>query len=337
MSLAGGVLVLAGPTATGKSELAAELARVVGGEVVSADSRQVYRGLEVGTAQPDARLRARVPHRLVGFLSPAARYTAGDYGADARRVLAALAARGRPAVLCGGTGLYLRAVLEGAPGPGLERGPDLANGRPPAAAARRERRTALASRWVTEGAQALHAELAKIDPALAVRVHPRDRQRVLRGLEFHAAQGRALSTAWRTQRVAAVRRTRGAGEESRGGAARAHRFRLEVTAEELDRRIARRLETMLERGLLDEARALFARYGAEPPVSLSAVGYPELFAHFRGEVDLAGALERIRRRTRQYAKRQRTWFRNQDGYVPVAADERAFAVVLAAWREAADP
>ena len=313
------VLVLGGPTATGKSALAAELARAVGGAVVSADSRQVYRGLEVATAQPDTQLRARAPHHLVGFLSPAAAYGAGEYGLDARRVLAALRRSGAPAVLCGGTGLYLRAAVEGHPAAAT-------NGRSSRdpATVRRARRAALSRRWVLEGPDALHAELATVDPSLAARLHPRDRQRVLRGLEFHREHGRPLSQTWRAPAAAGT---------AEGKASTPLRYRLELPVAEIERRIASRLDEMVRQGLLAEARALFERYGAEPPPSLNAVGYLDLFAHFRGESDLDSALARIRLRTRQYAKRQSTWFRNQDGYVAVPAGEDAFPILLAAWRE----
>ena len=309
------VLVLGGPTASGKSELAAELAAAVGGAVVSADSRQVFRGLEIGTAQPGAELRGRAPHYLVGFLSPGARYSAGRYGRDARRVLRALLARGIPAVLCGGTGLYLRAALEGVLGGAEEREDD-----PAAAAARPAVRRELLVRWRAQGPRALHADLARVDPALAARLHPRDRQRVLRGLEYWTLHGAPLSAA----RAAAARR---------GGTGGALRLWLDVAPAELERRIAERLEAMLGAGLLDEARALLARYGADPPASLEAVGYAELFAHLRGELTLPDALEAVRRRTRLYAKRQRTWFRHQDGYLPVAAGPEALPLLLRRWRE----
>jgi tRNA dimethylallyltransferase len=340
-----GVLVLGGPTGTGKSELAAALASAIGGAVVSADSRQVYRGLEIGTAQPDAHQRARAPHFLVGFLSPAAEYSAGRYGDDARRTVASLRARGIPVVLCGGTGLYLRSALGGLfrelePGPssrdaaaGIRAGP-IGEG-----AYRRGRRAALVRRWGREGADALHAELALVDPALASRLHPGDRQRVLRGLSFHAESGRPLSRAWSGDAVAgasmqecvpgASRETPPIGEPGAG----ALRFRLELPIRELEQRIRARLEGMLRAGLVGEARALQERYGDDPPASLNAVGYPELFRHFRGGVSLDEALGRILLRTRQYAKRQRTWFRHQDDYRGLPAGEGALDLLRHAWLE----
>ena len=303
-------LVLGGPTASGKSALAADLAAAVGGAVVSADSRQAYRGMAVGSAQPGPGILCRAPHHLIGFLSPRAAYGAGEYGADARRVLAALSARGIPAVLCGGTGFWLRAAVRGVPPEGTAR---------PPLAVRRRRRAALAARWSREGPEACHAELARVDPALAVRVHPRDRQRVLRGLEHHAERDGPLSASWRPAAPALPD---------------AVLVRLELAPAELDRRITRRLETMLSAGLVDEARALRARYGDAPPAALSALGYQELFAALRGERSLDDALEAVRLRTRRYAKRQRTWFRRQDGYEPVAADERALPRILARWAAA---
>ncbi|MBA2565621.1 MAG: tRNA (adenosine(37)-N6)-dimethylallyltransferase MiaA [Gemmatimonadetes bacterium] len=312
--------MVGGATATGKSEVAAELAAELGGVVISADSRQVYRGLEIGTAQPHARLRELAPHRLVGFLSPAASYSAGQYGDDARRVLAILAAAGRPAVLCGGTGLYIRAALRGLAGPHA----------PPRE--RRNRREALARRWAVEGAEAMHAELARVDPGLATRIHSHDRQRVLRGLEFYAEHAMPLSAAWREAGFSATEeRPRGNGVAPAPIASL--RYRLELSGAELDRRIAERLAVMLREGLVEEARALRARYGDDTPRSLEAVGYAELFAHFRGEVRLDEALERIRVRTRRYAKRQRTWFRNQDDYAPVPAERCACSAILSAWRK----
>jgi tRNA dimethylallyltransferase len=304
-------LVIGGPTASGKSGVAAELAASAGGAVLCADSRQVVRGLAVGSAQPGAELLRRAPHHLFAFLSPRAAYGAGEYGADARRVLAALAARGAPAVLCGGTGLWLRAAVLGTP-------PDEGAARPPLAV-RRRRREELAARWAREGPQALHAELGRVDPRLAARLHPGDRQRVLRGLEYHAERGRPLSGSWGATAPAVP----------------ALRVRLEVPAAELDRRIAARLEAMLAAGLLDEARRLRARYGDDPPAALTAVGYRELFAALRGERSLDDALEDVRLRTRRYAKRQRTWFRRQDAYEPVPGDERAASAILDRWRSTA--
>lgn len=331
-----GVLVLGGATATGKSSLAADLARAVGGAVVSADSRQVYRGLEIGTAQPDERLRALAPHFLLGFLSPAAEYSAGRYGEDARRVTVALRRRGLPVVLCGGTGLYLRAALGGLFRERARRiGARSVPGSAPLEAvgdgvARRERRVELARRWESEGPTALHAELSRVDPPLARRVQLRDRPRVLRGLAFHAETGERLSAIWAAQRA----QGRGPTDAAEpGGSQGALRFALSLPVRTLESRIRERLERMLEAGLLEEARALHGRYGGRPPASLTAVGYPELFRHFQGEASLDEALGRMLVRTRQYAKRQRTWFRNQDGYRSLPAGGEALAVLLDAWRE----
>jgi tRNA dimethylallyltransferase len=339
-----GVLVLGGPTASGKSDVAADLAQRVGGAVVCADSRQVYRGLEIGTAQPDRRQRERAPHFLTGFLSPAAPYSAGGYGEDAGRVVAALRGRGVPVVLCGGTGLYLRAALgglfrqESAPASAQASRADAGAARP--AGAHGPERAALARRWEEEGGAALHAELARLDPALARRVPETDRQRVLRGLAFHAATGRPLSAAWE-------RADAGSGDPSEGAVAvessaalngevrracASLRFWLAPAAPELDARIRTRLDGMLEAGLVEEARALHERYGQDSPASLNAVGYSELFGYLEGRISLDTAVTRIGLRTRQYAKRQRTWFRHQDGYVALPGAAGAVETLLAAWR-----
>jgi tRNA dimethylallyltransferase len=256
-------------------------------------------------------------------------------------VITALRGRGAPVVLTGGTGLYLRAALGGLFG---EPEPDAPPHEASAAeltGTRRLVRSTLARRWEAEGAEALHAELARVDPGLARALHPRDRQRVLRGLEFHAASGRPLSVARRTatssRSVAlekpAPRADRAAAPAPRGEALRALRIRLELDPEANDLRIARRVERMLEAGLLEEGRALLDRYGGALPPGSSALGYPEVLRHLRGELSLDEGLRGIVTRTRQYAKRQRTWFRHQDAYEPVPAGERAFFHILAAWRE----
>jgi tRNA dimethylallyltransferase len=331
--LASRVIVLGGPTASGKSALAAALAGAIGGAVVSADSRQVYRGMEIGSAQPGRDQLEQAPHYLVGFLPPTAHYSAGMYGEDARKVITALARRGIPVVLCGGTGLYIRAALTGVPGGGLNGGSRIGESRlnhdraREAQEDRLRRRAALARRWNTEGAQAMHAALASVDPALASRLHPRDRQRVLRGLEFHETHGQPLSETWNAPLSGSERSLERGRPEAR---AVASRFRLEIPVADLERAIEERLRRMLEQGFVEEARALFELYGNDPPGSLNAVGYPELFAHFRGEIALDEALAKVRLRTQQYAKRQRTWFRNQDDYLPLRAGDEALPALLAA-------
>jgi tRNA dimethylallyltransferase len=184
--------------------------------------------------------------------------------------------------------------------------------------ARGERRAALARRWEREGPAALHAELSRIDPPLAHRVQTRDRQRVLRGLAFHAETGERLSASWVPQRAEGRCPSEAAEPDGSRGALR---FALTLPVRVLESRIRERLERMLETGLLEEGRSLHGRYAERPPTSLTAVGYPELFRYFEGEASLEEARGRMLVRTRQYAKRQRTWFRNQDGYRSLSAGE----------------
>jgi tRNA dimethylallyltransferase len=297
-------LVIAGATATGKSEIALEVAARLGGEIVIADSRQVYRGLDIGTAKPSRAERARVPHHLIDVVDVGRPYNAADYARDARAALRAIEERGRVGIVCGGTGFYVAALvgsLDELPGP-------------PADARGRLESVPAADRY---------AVLAGVDPAIAERLHPRDRQRIDRALSFWYQTGEPLS-AWQ-----------------RGGAATPlacvgvaiTRPRNEVHA-----RIDGRLDRMLAAGLEDEARGFWeaGRTPADP--GLDTIGYQEWWPYFEGEIERDEVRDRILAATRQYAKRQATWFRHQGAYRRVAADQGVEAV-LAAWRSRseADP
>jgi tRNA dimethylallyltransferase len=294
-------LALVGPTATGKTAVAILLAERLGAEIVGCDSRQVYRGLAVGSAQPTAEERARVPHHLVDAVDPRERYSAARYRDAVHALLPGIAARGRVALFVGGTGLYLRAALEGL------------CAAPPAAPALRRWLAAL-GRSLPGG---LHPLLASVDPAAAARVHPHDTYRQIRALEVFQLSGRPLSEHHGRQRDA-----------RRPLPARV--FAIDLDGAAIRTRIARRLEAMLAGGLLEEARALFEA-GLDPTLpALRAVGYPELFAHLRGEASLDEALEHLRRSTWQYARRQLTWFRAVPGVTWVRADADTPADELAA-------
>jgi tRNA dimethylallyltransferase len=277
-----GVLVLAGPTATGKSELAAELARAVGGAVVSADSRQIYRGLDVGTAKPTAAERARVPHHCLDLVEPGEPFDAARFRSAAGAAIADIRARGRVPLVVGGTGLYVRALLRGlCPAP-------------PARPALRAELEEIATR---EGPASLHRRLASVDPALAARLAPRDARRIVRALEVALASGVPLS---RLQEAHAF------GERPY----EALLIGLARPTAELDGRIATRAHAMVAAGFLDEARGLVAR-----GLVVDAVGYREMLACVEGRCDLAAALAATIRATRRFAKRQRTWFRREPGLV----------------------
>ncbi len=290
-------LVIAGETAVGKSEVALAAAERLDGEIVIADSRQVYRGLDIGTAKPSPAERERVPHHLLDVVALGTRYSAADYARDARAAIADIQERGRTAVVCGGTGFYLAA---------------LAGGLDAMAVVGRE----AAERAAMVPAADRHPLLARVDPALARRVHPRDRQRLERGLAFWLETGEPLS-AWQLG----------------GGAPMPHvAIALTRPREEIRARIEARLDRMLEAGLEAEAHALWSRGLSPADPGLDTIGYQEWWPYFAGEIEPGEARRRILAATRRYAKRQATWFRNQGGYRSLPAPEGVEGV-LAAWRE----
>lgn len=270
---------LVGPTATGKSQLALELAERTGAEILSLDSMLVYRGLDVGTAKPSAAERARVPHHLLDLVEPDRRFTVQDYVAAARAALADLARRGRRGFFVGGTGLYLKILTSG-----MFEGPE----------ADPLLRKNLEARYDELGAVAAHGELLRIDPASAARLHPNDKKRVVRALEVFEQTGRTLSE-WQTEwRAPSRRRWRIAG--------------LELEVPELDRRIAERTHAMLDAGWAEEARRVREHPGFGP-TAIQALGYREVLEFVDGRSDRDECARRIALATRQFARRQRTWFR----------------------------
>src|SRR5205807_90396 len=281
------LVCIIGPTASGKSALALDLAERLGAEIVSADSRQIYRDLDVGTAKPTAAERARVPHHCLDLVAPDEAFDAARFRDAARAAIADIARRGRVALVVGGTGLYVRALLRGlCPAP--PRAPAL--------------RAALAA----EDPHALHRRLGVLDPAAAARIAPTDARRIVRALEVALVSGVPLSR-WQAEH----RFAEPAYDALVIGLAR-------PTAE-LDARIAARARAMLEAGFLDEVRALRRRGLGTAAPGLSAVGYRELLACVEGRTDLETALAAMVRATRQVAKRQRTWLRRE----PAIAWQRA--------------
>ena len=266
------LIVIAGPTASGKSELALELARVTGGTIINADSMQVYRELRILTARPSAAEEAAVPHRVYGVLPVRERCSAARWLGLAEGA----AADGRPAILCGGTGFYIEAFLSG-----LSEMPDIPSGIRERAAARRAK----------VGAESFHAEVAARDPALAARVPPGDRQRLLRAWAMFEATGRPLS-AWQTGPAADPKT--------------AFRILLDPPREALRGRIAERFRGMVRQGALDEIRPL---RGLDPELpAMKALGARELLAHLDGTIGIDEAQNLAVQATCRFAKRQRTWF-----------------------------
>jgi len=291
------VVAVVGPTASGKSALALDLAREHGGEIVSCDSLQVYRGLDVGSAKASAEERAAVPHHLLDVVDPDQDFSAADYGRLARAALDAIAERGRVPIVAGGTGLYLRALRRGLFA-GPSRDPDF-----------RRRLEGVADR---RGDTRLHRLLARIDPEAAMRIEKGDRLRVIRALEVYRASGRPLSAHHREDAPAPDgRRWLVVGLDPPRDALRA-------AVEERTRR-------MLEGGLLDEVRDLLARYGGADLRPLRAIGYRQAVAVVRGTQAVGDAQRDIVKETMRYAKRQMTWFRHQEEvrWFARAADARA--------------
>jgi tRNA dimethylallyltransferase len=277
-------VLIAGPTASGKSALALALAERIGGVIINADSMQVYRDLRILTARPTPGEEARVPHRLYGHVNAAEPYSAGRWLADARAALSEAAAIDRVPILVGGTGLYFKLLTEG-----LAEIPSIPH----------DIRERLRARVVAEGAPALHADLTWRDPASAARLDPGDRTRIVRALEVLQATGRSL-TEWQQGNMPPILHPTDCVK----------RF-LAPDRVELRRRIEARFDAMLTAGALEEVRALAAR-GLDPLLpAMKAHGVPWLIRHLQGEIGLDEAAEQAKADTRRYTKRQFTWFRNQ--------------------------
>ncbi len=275
-------LLLLGPTACGKSALALELARTIPLEIVSVDSAQVYRGMDIGTAKPGAEERARVPHHVIDIRDPAQPYSAADFARDATRAIGAIKSRGRLPLVVGGTMLYARALREG-----LSKLPS----------ADAQVRARLEQRAHEMGWPALHAELARIDPATAARLPPNDRQRIQRALEIFELTGRPMSALL------------AAGDAP--PLALSTIALLPGDRAELHRRIEARFDAMLAAGFLDEVRTLMRRGDLHPDLpSMRSVGYRQAWRHLRGETTFAEFRAEGIAATRQLAKRQITWLRS---------------------------
>ncbi|HVR88579.1 MAG TPA: tRNA (adenosine(37)-N6)-dimethylallyltransferase MiaA [Candidatus Limnocylindria bacterium] len=269
------VILIVGPTASGKSALALRAAKGAGGEIVSADSRQVYRGMDIGTAKATPEEQRQMPHHCIDLVDPGEPYDAARYQRDGRTALAEIAARGRTAYLVGGTGLYVRALLDGLV---LDAAPT-----DPAVRARLE------ARVLSEGGAALHRELARIDPAAAERVDPRNARRVVRYLELALLAGRV--------------------PRERGEPIDCPRIGLDPPRAWLDARIDARVRQMVDDGVLEETRGLL-EHGLDPRLpSMTGHGYLHWAAHLGGELTLDAAIVATAKDVRAYSRRQMTWFR----------------------------
>jgi tRNA dimethylallyltransferase len=277
-------ILLAGPTASGKSALALKLAEKLGGTIINADSMQVYRDLRLITARPTAEEERRLPHRLYGHVDAAENYSVGAWRTEAALQLSAAEHESRAAIIVGGTGLYFNALTRG-----LAAMPPIA----------KHIRDEVRARLKAEGATALHDELARRDAAAAARLNPGDGTRVSRALEVMLGTGRSILD-WQEDT-----------EASGTDALPAAKIFLSVDRGELARRIDARFDAMMAAGAIEEVRALMAR-GLDPSLpAMKAHGVPWLIRQLRGEITLAEAVDGAKRDTRQYTKRQATWFRNQ--------------------------
>jgi len=275
------ITFILGCTASGKSALGQALAKRIGAEIISVDSMKIFRRMDIGTAKPLAAARSEIPYHLVDIVEPSEDYSVAQFVRAAEAAIADITARRRHVLCVGGTALYIKALSEG-----LFEGPS----------ANEAIRQRLKERADREGPPALHAELARVDPVAAERIHPNDLRRIIRGLEVHELTGQpitALQTQWDRQRTRHACTFIG----------------LRRDLEDQNQRTNRRVHRMLDEGLVDEVASLLAE---DPPLSTTArqaLGYAEIIAHLSGEVALEEAVEAIKINTRQFSKAQRTWFR----------------------------
>lgn len=296
-------LALVGPTAVGKTDLSLALAEAMDGEIVSIDSMLVYRGMDVGTAKPSAGERARVPHHLIDVVEPSEPFSVARFQEAARIAIAQIAARGRPPLLVGGSGLYFRAVVDDLEFPGT----DVAT------------RSELERQAGALGPERMYERLSATDPVAAARIDPGNVRRTIRALEVHAITGRPFSTfarAWHRYDAGAVR---AAG--------------LRMPREALVARVGVRVRSMVDAGWIDEVRALVDRGFGGWLTSTQAIGYAELARHLQGDMTLEAAVESTAKRTGNLARRQMSWFRRDPRIRWFDVDERgataAFESVLA--------
>lgn len=277
------ILVIAGPTATGKTAVGIELAQRLNGEIISADARQIYRFMDIGTAKPTAEERAAVSHHLIDFVNPDQNYSAGQFAEDASAVIGDILRRGKVPIVVGGAGLYIRALFDGfSPMPKIP--------------------IEIRARLQEEGRDCLpklYERLCEVDPEWAAKIQATDTQRILRGLEVYEASDKSLSEHQRVPPMPPIRHT-------------ASYFGLSWEREALYGRINARARLMLENGLIEEAASLRSRGYTADLNALNAFGYREIFQYFNGKTTLDRALADLQQGTRRYAKRQMTFFRRDE-------------------------
>ncbi len=276
------LVAIVGPTGVGKTRVAVALSLKVRGEIISADSRQIYRGMDIGTDKPTAEERKLVPHHLVDIVSPEEEFTLAQYQELAYHAIEDVLGRDKVPFLVGGTGLYVRAVLEGFTIPRVQPNPRL--------------REALLREAEREGHEAVHARLEEVDPQAAANIDPRNVRRVIRALEVYEALGRPISQV----------------QDREPPPYRVLKIGLTMDRDELYRRVDERVDTMMSRGLLAEMQGLVAKgYDYYLP-AMSGLGYQQLGTYLRGETDLATAITKIKSETHRFVRQQYKWFRLDD-------------------------
>lgn len=274
------LIVIAGPTASGKTALSVELALRLDGEIVSADSMQIYKYMNIGTAKPTPEERCGIPHHMMDFLDPSENFSAADYCGRAHGIIADISARGKQAIVVGGTGLYIDSLINN-----VNFGEENVNPK------LRRRLFDLAE---SEGYEAVHKKLAEVDPESAAKYHPNNIRRIIRALEFYMTTGETISSHAHKEKTSPYDSVY---------------FCINWSREALYERINARVDIMLRDGLEQEARGFYEKYKGMDLTSMQSIGYKEFFAYFEGKATLDETTELIKTRSRQYAKRQMTWFR----------------------------
>lgn len=306
------LLAVCGPTASGKTALGVALAKAMNGEVISCDSMQIYRGMEIGTAKPTKEEMGDIPHHLLDFCDPETTFSVVDYTTRAAECIADITARGKWPILVGGTGLYARSLLRSVPFTENSRSEEL--------------RAALQKEFEEKGIEEIYARLVELDPEGAAQIHPNNTKRVIRALEYCLVAGEPFSAQAKASK----------GVESN------YDYKM-ICLDFRDRevlydRINRRVDLMIRDGLLDEAKRYYEQYGLRGKTSVQAIGYKELFPYLDGQCILEEAIENIKKETRRYAKRQLTWFRREENTEWLCVDDynSAESLIQAAQRIAAE-
>lgn len=275
-------LIIVGPTGIGKTHLSIEISKRLSSEIVSADSRQIYRFMDIGTSKPSKEILKEYPHHFINILNPDEDYSAGQFGKEARKITEQIFKRGNIPLIAGGSGLYIKALLEGFFGADFK--DDLI-------------RKQLQKKLKDKGSENLYNELEKVDPQGAAQIHPNNTKRVLRNLEVYYLTGKPISEIQKTQIDLANFNW--------------IKFGLFMKREHLYERINQRVEKMLEDGLIDEVKSILKK-GYSPELnSLNSVGYKEVISHLNGNITSEDCIDLIKQNTRNYAKRQLTWFRRE--------------------------